>query len=805
MEILWHDIRFGVRMLCRNLSSSVIIVASLALGITLNLAIFSLVDGLCLRPMPFADPDRVVRIFASTPQQRFGRLSFPDYLDLRAQMQSVAGIATMDRRGAHIVREDFIENLGANVVTRNFFSVLGVKAHMGRYFSDADEPWLKETPMVVLSHRLWQHSFGGDPNFVGKPILLTGRSVTVIGIAPPNFTGLDRVSSVAVWYPEETWKEERTSRYDRSLNVVGRLKPGYSVQQAQTEAEMIFRRLDLRDAHTGDELKALVLTEASYSRAAAADMGLLLMGITGMILLLACSNVSSLLLARGEVRNREIAIRLALGTGRRRLIRQLLIESLLLALMAGAVSLLLARWIISVLPAILPQSTGPLALLARIDNRVVIFAVGVSLLTVLLSGLVPAIYASGFNLLPALKGDMISRTSGRRRSGLDALVIGQMSIALVLVLVASLLTRSLLNCFAADMGFEKKDILLVRVGAPGDEDKGRLFYRQLKDRVLALPGVKQASMARVVPFSPSGTGSSKMVFFSDARVSQAQRNQGVKITFNTIDKDFFRLLGIPILLGRNFTEHDDKSGMKVALINNTMAKTFWPNENPIGKNINLDSSAGQPVQIIGVVRDSKRNWIGESSAPHLYLALSQVYSWEAILAVKTAVRPAVLADPVRRELRALGITPSRSDVSTMAGYVRDKFADQVMMTKVLVFFGLLGLGLAGVGLYGVLTFTVNRRARDIGICMALGAQRVDVIRTVVWRAWSLALLGAVIGSPIALVLAKILRGVLYGVRPIDPASICMSLIVLLGIASLACYLPARRAAKIDPMEALRYE
>lgn len=805
MRTIWQDIRYGFRMLRRNSGSSTIVVLSLALGITLNLAIFSMVDALYLRPMPFADPDRVVRIFASTPQGRYGNLSFPDYLDLRAQMQSVSDIATVDSRGASLVREDFIERLGASVVTRNFFSILGVKAYLGRFFSDADEPFLKDTPMVVLSHRSWQKLFGGDPNLVGKPIVLTGRSVTVIGIAPPNFTCLRRQYSPALWYPEETWGEQRTARHSRYLDVVGRLKPGYTVEQVQTEAETIFRRLDLRDAGTGAELKALVLTQAEYSRATTPGRTLLLMGIAGMILLLACSNVSSLLLARGEVRSREIAVRLALGTGRGRLIRQLLTESLLLALIAGAVSLLLAKWIISALPVILPQYPGRLSLLIQLDSRVVIFAVGISLLTVLLSGLAPAIYASGISLLPALKGDIVTRAPGRKYSGLNALVVGQMSIALVLVLVASLLTRSLLNCFAADTGFEKKDVLLVRVGASGDEEKGRLFFRQFKERILALPGIKQASIASVVPFSPSGTGASKMVFLSGDGASRAQGDQGVKITFNSVDSDFFRLLGIPILHGRNFSEHDNKFNMKVAMINDTMAKTYWPNENPIGKSISIDSATGQPVQIIGVVRDSKRNWIGESPMPHLYLAFAQEYHWEATLAAKCTVRPTILTDPVRRELRALGVTPSRSDVSTMAEYFRDKFTYQEMTTKMLIFFGMLGLGLAGVGLYGVLTFTVNRRARDIGIRMALGARRADVVRAVVWRAWSLALVGAIIGLPIALIVARILYGTLYGVGPIDPASICMSLIVLLGLASLACFLPAQRAAKIDPMEALRYE
>jgi predicted permease len=377
MKTLWQDIKYGIRLLARNPGFTAIAVASLTLGVTLNSAVFSLADGLWMRSMAFADPARVVRIFGSTPRYEQGSLSYPDYFDLREQMQSVSGLTTNDRRRAVLVREDEPEYYRADVVSRNFFAVLGIQPHLGRFFSEADEPALKDTPSVVLSHQLWQRRFGADPNIVGQSIVLTSRSLVVLAIAPPGFNGLERLNPAYVWYPAENYRSgyERDERY---LSVVGRLKPGCTIAQAQTEAETIFRRLDLRDAASRQPLQALVQTEADVQFERTGTLGLLLLGIVATVLLLACANVSSLLLARAHVRAREMAVRSALGGSRWRLVRQLLAESLLLALIATAISLLLAHWLISAWPALLPPTTaGPVALLVHLDGRVVAFTVAV--------------------------------------------------------------------------------------------------------------------------------------------------------------------------------------------------------------------------------------------------------------------------------------------------------------------------------------------------------------------------------------------------------------------------------------------
>ncbi|MHC4071692.1 MAG: ABC transporter permease [Planctomycetota bacterium] len=789
-------------MLGKNPDFTVMVVSSLALGVTLNSAIFSLVDGLWLRSMPFADPDRVVRIFGSTPQYKHDDLSYPDYLDLREQMQSVSGLATSDRRGAVLVRGDEPEDLRADVVSRSFFSVLGIQPHLGRFFSEADEPALQDTPTVVLSYRLWQRRFGGDPNLVGESIVLSGRSPVVLAIAPPGFNGLERLNPAEVWHPVETsgvdYKREK-----RYLSVVGRIKPGYTVAQAQSEAETIFRRLDLRDSASHAPLRALVRTEAEVQFQRTGTLGLLLLGIVGTVLLLACANVSSLLLARAEVRAREMAVRSALGGSRWRLLRQLLAESLLLALTATAVSLILARWLVSAWPALLPPYVaGTIALVVHFDGRVLTFTAAVSLLTVFLFGLAPAVRASKPDLVLVLKGGLGTGGRGARHRGLNALVIGQASLALVLMATATLLVRTVLACYTVDLGFERKEILLVELDT-GNEEQGRTFHRQLKERALALPGVKRASVARVVPFSPSGLWASQKVFLPGKPASAQQDGWSVK--FNTVDPDYFKLLGIPILRGRDFNARDDKSGAPVMLINESMAKRFWPKEDPVGQLVRLGSPTGEAVRITGVVQDTKIVTIDEPPQPYLFLPLAQHYHYETILLVESAGDAAALAGPLRAELSALGAKPAQSDFSTMKEYIRARLVGQVFLTKLVVTFGLLGLGLAAVGLYGVVAYAVNRRTREIGIRMALGAQRREVLTLVLRRGMTLATLGAGLGLPMALAIGHTVRGFLYGVSPLDPLSITVSLAVVLAVALLACYIPARRAARLDPIRVLRYE
>jgi putative ABC transport system permease protein len=799
---LWQDIRYSVRVLRKNPGFTAMATLSLVLGVTLNATIFGLVDGVWLRSMPFADPGRVIHIFSSTPHDKRDDLSYPDYLDLRQQMQSVSGLATNDRRGAVLMVDDEPEDLRADIVSRNFFWVLGVQPYLGRFFSETDDSTLKDTPTVVLNYRLWQRRFGGDPGVVGQSIELTGRLVTVLAVAPPRFGGLERLNPADVWYPIENHRVT-FSREERYMSVVGRLKPGATVRQAQAEVQTIFRRLDLRDAASHAPLGAVVQTEAAVQFERTGSFGLLLLGIVGTVLLLACANVASLLLARAEARGPEMAVRAALGGSRWRLVRQLLAESLVLALSAAALSLLLVRWLIGILPALLPpEAAGPIAARVHWDGRVVLFTGAISLLSIVLFGLAPALHASGLSLASVMKGDPGRRPSGRGHQGLNLLVVGQAALALVLVAVASLLVRSLLACYSADLGFPKKEILVARLSL-GGEEHGRMIHRQLKERVLALPGVQRVSVARVVPFSPSGTGASRKVFLPNRPASAPQEGWSVK--YNTVDPDYFGLLGMPPLRGRTFDERDDKSGPQVMVVNETMARGLWPHEDPVGQWVRLESPTGPMVRIIGIVRDTKRASLAETPEPYLFLPSAQHYHYEATLLAECGVEAATLLGPVRTELRALGINPSRSDLNTIDGYFRFRLSGEEFLAKIAGAVGLLDLGLASLGLYGVLAYAVNRRTREIGIRMALGARRRAVLLLVLKRGMALPALGAVLGVPLALAVGHTIRGLLYGVSPLDPLSILVSLAVFLLVALQACYLPARRAARIDPMAALRHE
>ncbi|MGE5297259.1 MAG: ABC transporter permease [Solirubrobacterales bacterium] len=801
MTDVWQDIKYAVRKLAANPGFAAMVVLSLVLGITLNSAVFGLVDGIWLRSMPFADADRVVRVFASTPHYRHDDLSYPDYLDLQRQMQSVSGLATSDRRGAILIVNDESEDLRADIVSRNFFTVLGIRPCVGRFFSETDEPALKDTPSVVLSHRLWMRRFGGDPNLVGRAIEITGRVVVVLAVAAPGFGGLERLNPADLWYPIENYGMD-AKRDERYISVFGRLKPGATVAQSQAEAQTIFRRLDLRDSASHSPLGAVVQTEASLQFERTGILGLLLLGFVGTVLLLACVNVACLMLARMEVRTMEMTMRAALGASRWRLVRQSLIESLLLASAALAVSLLLARWLVVAWPALLPaDAAGAIAQRVRWDGRVVTFTCVLSLASVLLFGLVPALRASRLDLAPAIKGEGRRGTSGRGIRGLNLLVAGQATVALVLVTVAGLLTRSLLAYYTADLGFEKKEILLVNLST-GNEEHGRMVHRQLKEKVLALPGVRRTSVARVVPFSPSGLGASKKVFPLNG---PASLQEGWSVRFNAIDSDYLELLGIPVVRGRGFDERDDASAARVMLINETMARNFWPNEDPIGQFVRLDNLAGGTVQIVGVVRDTKIVTIDETSEPYLFLPLAQHYHYEAILLADSAVDAATLVGPVREELKLLGLKPTGSDIRTMSQYIRIRLSSEEFLAKIAGGLSLLDLGLAALGLYGVLAYAVNRRTREIGIRMTLGARRRDVLLMVLRRGLTLPAFGAALGVPIALIAGYAIRSLLYGVHPLDPLSIVVSLGMLAIVAFVACWVPACRATRVDPMTSLRCE
>jgi putative ABC transport system permease protein len=802
MGTLWQDVRYGARRLAQSPGFTIMATLSLVLGVTVNSAIFSLVDGIWLRSMPFADPGRVIRIFGSTPRYEYSGLSYPDYLDLREQMQSVSGLATCERRSTDLVTEDEAEDLRADIVSRDFFGVLGVKSYLGRFFSERDEAALKDTRTAVLSYRLWQRRFGGDPDVLGKPIELGPHVATVLAIAPPGFDGLERGNPADVWLPIGN-DEVNAAREDRSLSLVGRLKSTATVKQAQMEVETVFRRLDLRDGASHAPLGAVVQTQAAVQFAEAGKLGLLLLGSVGTVLLLACANVASLLLARAETRGLEMSVRAALGGSRWRLVRQLLAESLVLALIATALSLLLGRWLIHAWPAFLPPDWAvPITRGVHWDVRVVLFTCAVSLLSIVLFGLAPALHASNSDLASTMKGVRMWKQPGRRHRGLNLLVIGQATVALVLVTMAGLLTRSLLATYTADLGFERKEILLVRVGT-APEEYGKRICRQLRERISALPGVKRVSVAGVVPLSAHPWGPSQKVFLPNRPASTPQ--EGWSVRFNAVDPDYFGLLGIPILRGRGFDERDDQSGPRVMLVNETMARSFWPNEDPLGQWVRLGNPTGETVQIVGVVRDTKHIRVDDAPAPYFFLPLAQHHHWEATVLAESRVEAAALAGPARAELRALGIKPAKSDISTLKDCIRVRLSGAEFLARIAGVVGLLDLLLASLGLYGVVAYAVSRRTREIGIRLALGARRGEVLLLVLKRGIILPALGAALGVPIALAVGHMIRGALYGVSPLDPLSMVMSLVILLAVAFLACYLPARRAARIDPMVALRYE
>ncbi|MFB0552900.1 MAG: ABC transporter permease [Phycisphaerae bacterium] len=809
MGTLIQDVRYGFRMLIRSLYFTAVAVVSLAVGIGLTATTFSLMDWLCLRPLPVTRPGQLFRVFASTDQNPYGSFSYPDYVELRDRSRAFSGLMAIDHRGAALKGSEGSEGLVADVVSRNYFTVLGVKATLGRFFSAEDDAASLAEPVVVISHGLWHRRFGGDDDIVGKTILLTGRNVTVIGVTPKGFVGTRNVVRCEVWYPIETWAQqerpgEMESRERRDFELWGRLPPGTTVTEAQAEVDTVVRQLAAAYPSTNKVQRGLVVSEARFRLKGKGALLLLAMLIVGLVLLISCANVSSLLVARSELRRREMAIRFAVGGGRARLFRQLLTESLLLSLLGAGVSILLTKLVIAALPALLPPGVASM-LDVRLDHRVVGFTMVVSLLVTLTFGLVPALRASKPNLTPLLKGEYIQNGKGRRRfSGLNAMVVGQLALSMVLLATAGLLMKSFLQCLSTDLGYFKKNILLASLSGSGNNVEQVRFYRQqLVERVQTLPGVKHASVAQHVPLSESGGHAAKRVFLPGDESSAQEQGQAIK--FNVVGQDYFRTMGVRLLQGREFNELDDQSRPKVVMVSETTAQSLWPNRNPLGQLIRVDKPQGQAWEVTGVVEDCKHFNVEEEPEPHLYFPFGQMFWWDMTLLVETSVDAGEMVKLVRHEMQALNKDATLSSMTTMKELIRDRLSERRSLTELMGTFSLIGLILATAGLYGVVAYAVNRRRHEIGIRMALGARRGDVLKMILRQGLVLALCGLGIGLPIALAVAHVLRSLFYGVSPTHPTTFAGASLVLVGVVLAASYIPARRAAKVDPMVALRYE
>ena len=806
MQTLWQDIKYGLRMLTRSPGLSLIIILTLTIGIGVNTALFSFVEWLWLRSSSFSEPDRVVRLFTVSGHGRQYDFSYPDYLDLRSQMSSFKDLAAVEYRGPTLHDEPWSKSLLAGVVSRNFFSVLGVKAEKGQMFSEKDDQERQNVPGVVISHRLWKSQFNGDPNLVGQPIELSGRSRIVLGIAPSTFTGVRHPMPTDIWYPVETWGRsgERQSRKDRTFMLLGRLRPNTDMQAARNEAQVAFKRLELKDLSTLENLKPVLLTESEYRSEQARSNSLFLIGIAIVVLVIICANISGLLLAKAETRSNEISIRQALGCSRLRFIRQLLTEGWLLSLFSTGCSLLLVYWILGVLRVFLPSAMADPEAGVRLNMKVIGFSIVLSFVVTMLFGLFPVLHALRSNLLHVLRADTLHTSRGRRTLFcLDSLVVSQLALALILTVVASLLFRSFQKLATVDLGFARKEILLAEVYPSCPRDELPAFYRDLRLKVLSLPNVKNASFAFHAPLGGSRGGYSRQVSLLDS--AKGPGESGVAVNCNIVDPHYFETLDIQLLRGRGFTEQDVQSGSRSVVINEAMARRFWPDQNPIGQLIALGQNAKDAAQVIGIVRDGRYHDVAESMPAYMFIPLGQDISYEMTLLVETEGDAHALIEPVRKTIQRASSDINLYPMTTLGESIRKDTSSDEIVSRLVGFLSLLGLFLAAVGLFGVIAFTVSRRTHELGIRMAVGAGHPDIIRLILWKGFKLCLIGMGIGLIGALIAGQAIKAALYGISPLDPTALVLSLLILLTTTMLACFIPARRAAKIDPMEALRYE
>jgi putative ABC transport system permease protein len=823
MEPLLQDIRHSIRAMIKSPGFAIAAVVSLALGVGPNTMIFSLVNALLLKSLPVNRPEQLLRVFRVDEHGPYHSISYPDYLDYRDRQQVFTELAACQRMMMSLSDNGRPEAVAGAVVSANFFSVLGVQPLLGRAFAPEEDRSFGEHPVAIISYNLWQRQFNADPAQVGRTMKLNGHNFTVIGVSAPGFTGVDTVLTTEVWVPIKmlpTLMPNRASSFDPVqgreeawLNdVIGRLKPGVSLEQAQSSLSAISVQIEsVHPSRWLNQRRGISLAQVSKGhpemRMAVVSFTGFLMVVVGIVLLITCANVANLLLTRASARQREIAIRLALGAGRWRLVRQLLAESVLLALAGGIIGVLLAYWANTLLLAFKPSVSIPITIDLSLDYRVLGFSLLVSLLTGIVFGLVPALQTSRPNLVPALKSEQVS--SRRRYQGSrfhSFFVIAQMALSLVLLIGAALLFRSMQNAYRVNPGFEKTGRLLLSVdldlgGYTASE--GQQFYRQLMDRVQSLPGLRSASLTTLFPLSFSSA--------EDAIVIEGRESQpgGLMVGLTHVSPRYFETMGIPLVQGREFSPHDTETGPKVVIINQTMARRFWPDESPLGKRIKFDRWDPQrpSYEVVGIAKDSQFRTLGESPRPFIYLCLRQEYSSSVTLVAHTERDAGEMLATLRHEIEGMNANLPVFDVKTVTEHLGVSLVPLRIATALLGLLGILALSLASVGLYSVVSYSVTLQRRDLGIRMALGAKSVQVLQLVLRRGTILALIGATAGLGLGLVLAYALSslGLLYGISALDPTTFLGASGFLVLVALLASYLPARRAAKIDPAVTLRQE
>jgi predicted permease len=806
---LSQDLRYGVRMLSKNPGFTVVAVLALALGIGANSAIFSVVNTVLLRPLPYQDPDRLVMVWEDRSKNGFPRdtPAVANYIDWRDQNQVFEGMAAIATQSFNLTGAGDPERIEGRRVSANLFALLGVRPQLGRAFLP-EEDRAGGNRVVVMSHALWQRRFGSDANIIGKPLTLNGESHTVVGVMPPGFQFPSRDDEL--WAPIAFTSQEAASRGRHFLEVIARMKPGVELQQAQAELNTIAARLQQQYPNTNTNVGAAVVSLHEQLVGDIKPALLVLLGAVGFVLLIACANVANLLLARAAVRQKEITIRVALGASRSRLIRQFLTESVLLAALGGAVGLLFSVWGVSLLKAFIPENISQAAAIT-IDGRVLGFTLLVSLLTGLVFGLAPATQTSNFNLNETLKEGGRDSTSGSRGNRLRGLlVVAEVAVSLILLIGAGLLINSFLRLRGVDPGFRPDNLLTMRIVLPDtkypDQARRSAFYTELLNRVEALPGVRSAAVANWIPLVRQGDS---IGFSIEGRPDPGQ-GQRPSVVTRVTSPHYFQTMSIPLLRGRSFGEQDRADSPAVAVISETMARRFWPDRDPLGQRI----TPGAPdsvdpndwLTIVGIAKDVRQTELVADPKPQMYLSYVQVgFFAPRHLVVSTAVEPSGLAASVRKAVWEIDKDQPVSNVKTMEEVLSQSIARQRFSMLLLGIFAAVAVALAAVGIYGVMSYSVAQRTHEIGIRMALGASRRDVLRLTVGQGLKLVLVGIAVGLAAALALTRVMSSLLFGVGATDPATFVIISLALVGVAALASYIPARRATRIDPMVALRYE
>jgi len=821
MNILWQDVRHGIRMLAKSPGVTVIALVTLALGIGANTAIFTLINALLLNPLPGVDASRAVAVYTTDKRNTggFGTFlptSFFNARDYREMNQVFTGLAITGFSGVTLEVSGKPVPLTCELVSGDYFDVLGIKPQLGRGFLPEEDVALDAHPVAVLSYGLWQDQFGKDPGLVGKTITVNHHSFTVVGITPQGVNGENALGGPDLWVPNAMhdliitgqpldWYNERRGL---AFNMIARLKPGVTFEQARENMQALAHHLETEypRENTGRGVAMLPLRESSINpnfRGIFVRAGLLLQGTVGLVLLIACANVANLLLARGARRQREMAVRLSLGASRWRVVRQLLTESAVLSLAAGAGGILVAHWTSRLVAALRPPLVANALIHFSLDRHVLLLTLGISVVTGLLFGLAPARQAAGADLMEAMR----ERTDPTLRvnrwfAARNLLVVVQVTLSLVALVGAGLFVRSLGNAEQIDPGFETHRLLVVplNLGPAGyDNQHARQFYQQALDRLRALPMVQSAGVGVDAPF---GGGFARTVF--PEGVDPSDRRSGKLTSVDPVEPGYFQVLGIPILQGRGFTPQDREGAPLVAVVNQTLARRLWPGQNPIGHHLHFFGETWN-VEVVGVARDCQYINLGEDPQSYIYFALDQQMSTGATLYVHSKGDITAAVAPVRNLIQALDSHLPLKGEATVPEILNNALQLPRMGADLLGGFGLLALVLAAVGIYGVMSYSVSQRTREVGIRMALGAQTGDVMRLVLRHGMAIVGAGVIVGWCLALALTRFLVSLLFGLSPHDPITYAGVAAVLLSVALVACYLPARRATRVDPIVALRYE